>query len=332
MKQQLERKREGNTPEKDDDGHIAAQNKRDRHSINFSFISWRDSVPGQEGCNALDESYLDAMSSTYLSPPTEDEIEAPMMTEEGDDDNLPPVTDVNTEMNGSAPCHDDVATNSLETEFPSPPHSPIINSNTINKPDKSPPRRRIILYSKTNDGVNTTFEETDMDTSLPRVPNRHDKNFMSKYVTTSKGKARYVVKIISPHIVRGDFSKFVQAAADMATETYFFSVLNHPHILKMRAVGQSDMFSPSYFLVLDRLYETLDHKIAHSWKKHKDHLKNDFFVWGRYRKNMSFWTERVGVARDLAGALSYLHEMYIIYRDLVSVKMFGVNSSFISTC
>ena len=118
----------------------------------------------------------------------------------------------------------------------------------------------------------------------------------------------------------------------MATETYFFSVLNHPHILKMRAVGQSDMFSPSYFLVLDRLYETLDHKIAHSWKKHKDHLKNDFFVWGRYRKNMSFWTERVGVARDLAGALSYLHEMYIIYRDLVSVKMFGVNSSFISTC
>jgi serine/threonine protein kinase len=107
----------------------------------------------------------------------------------------------------------------------------------------------------------------------------------------------------------------------MATETYFFSVLNHPHILKMRAVGQGDFFSPSYFLVLDRLYDTLSDRIEGTWKKQCHHLENDFFVWNRHRKGRGLWEERVGVARDLAGALAYLHDMGIIYRDLVSLDV-----------
>ena len=78
------------------------------------------------------------------------------------------------------------------------------------------------------------------------------------------------------------------------------------------------MFSPSYFLVLDRLYDTLWHKIEDVWKKQADHLENDIFVWNRRHKIQSLFEERVNVAKDLAGALGYLHEMCIIYRDLVS--------------
>ena len=79
------------------------------------------------------------------------------------------------------------------------------------------------------------------------------------------------------------------------------------------------MFSPSYFLVLDRLYDTLNDRIGGEWKHRRDHLELDFFVWGRGRKVKMLWEERLGVAKDLAGALSYLHDMSIIYRDLVSV-------------
>ena len=106
---------------------------------------------------------------------------------------------------------------------------------------------------------------------------------------------------------------------DMATETYFLSVLSHPNILKMRAVGQGDMFSPDYFLVLDRLYDTLLDKIEGSWKEQYEHLKNSFFVWNRTRKMKVLWAERMGVMRDIAGALGYMHDLRIIYRDIVSI-------------
>jgi serine/threonine protein kinase len=108
---------------------------------------------------------------------------------------------------------------------------------------------------------------------------------------------------------------------DMATETYFLSVLSHPNILKMRAVGQGDMFSPDYFLVLDRLYDTLLDKIEGSWKEQYEHLENSFFVWNRSRKTKMLWAERMGVMRDIAGALGYMHDLRIIYRDIVSTLL-----------
>ena len=135
---------------------------------------------------------------------------------------------------------------------------------------------------------------------------------------TNDGKARYAIKIITPEIVQNDFRKFLQAAMDMATETYFLSMLNHPHILKLRAVGQEDMFSPQYFLVLDRLYDTLVDRIEGTWKQTLNKLENHVFVWNRTAKLRLLWEERMGVAKDLAGALVYLHDLGIIYRDVVS--------------
>jgi hypothetical protein len=56
--------------------------------------------------------------------------------------------------------------------------------------------------------------------------------------TDGKGEACYVVKLVSQSIVEDDFQKFLQASKDLATETHFLSVLHHPHILKIRAVGE----------------------------------------------------------------------------------------------
>lgn len=133
---------------------------------------------------------------------------------------------------------------------------------------------------------------------------------------TRDGISSYVIKIISPSIVENDFKLFLQAAIDMARETYFFSVLHHPNILTLRAVGQEDMFSPRYFLVLDRLHETLSEKIDVTWKKQLDHLENGIFHLHKSKKLESLWKERVKVMKDLAGALCYMHDQKIMYRDL----------------
>mmetsp|Transcript_31062 Transcript_31062/g.57560 ORF Transcript_31062/g.57560 Transcript_31062/m.57560 type:complete len:1046 (-) Transcript_31062:13-3150(-) len=145
---------------------------------------------------------------------------------------------------------------------------------------------------------------------------QQDKSFITENATTKSGQGRYAIKIISPHIVENDFKKFLQAAMDMATETYFLSVLNHPNILKLRAVGQGDMFSPSYFLVFDRLYDTLSDRIEGTWRTQLDHLENSILIWGRAKKLRSLWEERMSAMRNLAGALHHLHALKIIYRDI----------------
>ncbi len=78
----------------------------------------------------------------------------------------------------------------------------------------------------------------------------------------------------------------------------------------------SDMFSPSWFLVLDQLHDTLFDKIEGTWKIQLDDLENSIFVWDRATKLRTLWRERMRVMQDLAGALSYLHDKKIVYRDL----------------
>ena len=65
-----------------------------------------------------------------------------------------------------------------------------------------------------------------------------------------------------------------------------------------------------YFLLLDRLQCTLEHKIEH-WRNFEKALSLD-----NGKKRRSFLAERLHVAFDVAAALSYLHTNNIIYRDL----------------
>lgn len=143
------------------------------------------------------------------------------------------------------------------------------------------------------------------------------KNEKKKRKVLDLANESYVIKKISQSIVDNDFNKFIQAAKDLATETNFLSVLGqHPHILNIRAVGQGDFFSPDFFLVLDRLHYTLYDKIEKSWRTQLYDLENSFFVYDRAAKLKTLWNERMGVMKDLAGALSYMHDMKLIYRDI----------------
>jgi serine/threonine protein kinase len=90
--------------------------------------------------------------------------------------------------------------------------------------------------------------------------------------------------------------------------------LSHPNIIKLRGMaaagtsGFATMKERGYFLLLDRLQCTLEHKIDH-WRNFESAMDMD-------GKKGAFLAERLHVAFDVAAALSYLHEHNILYRDL----------------
>jgi hypothetical protein len=93
----------------------------------------------------------------------------------------------------------------------------------------------------------------DEEVSMGEIESR---KFIAKHCIHNDGDARYAVKRLSPEIAADHMSLF-QGIADMATETRFLSSLEHPNIIKLRAIAQGPWFHEDYFIVLDRLYHTL---------------------------------------------------------------------------
>ena len=99
-------------------------------------------------------------------------------------------------------------------------------------------------------------------------------------------------------------------------EAKFLASLSHPNIIKLRGMaaagtsGFATLHERGYFLLLDRLQCTLEHKIDH-WRNFEKALSSE-----TSKKQKGFLAERLHVAFDVAAALSYLHNHHIIYRDL----------------
>ena len=262
-------------------------------SRNFSFLAWRDSEAGEEGNDAISPEELKKYN---IDTNLQFAVGVSMHSDENGDGEK-------KEVNPDDPSGAKLSSSGLRNEF-------IIEAGDTKR------GRRLVLFSAPESEVSSDNGEEGRTNAPHQHDKYQDKTYITENATTNAGEARYVIKIISPQIVENEFKKFLQAAMDMATETYFLSVISHPNILKMRAVGQGDMFSPSYFLVLDRLYGTLSDKIETTWKTQLDQLENSIIVWNRAHKLNLLWEERMGVMRDLAGALAYLHDLNIIYRDI----------------
>ena len=149
--------------------------------------------------------------------------------------------------------------------------------------------------------VQLTAEQNDMRLHYARTA-----------VDVDTGRGRFVLKHLQERLLRGRRAEFSLAAADLALEVAYLERLKHDHIVSLRGLpvdglqALEDGKHDGYFLILDRLQDTLDQRI-HEWKQleQDDSCSIDNIV----RDKMEY-------ARQLASACSYLHQHDIVFRDL----------------
>lgn len=144
---------------------------------------------------------------------------------------------------------------------------------------------------------------------------------------------RYAVKFLKDS-VRDAPEKFAIGTVDLVVEGMFLASLTHPNIIKVRALPEGGVQSlvehhlntKGYFLVLDRLFDTLSERIYNKWQD--EHCVVGLTSSGCFclpfgkkydqavKEEMKCLGERLKVAFDISAALKFLHSKNIIYRDL----------------
>ena len=106
------------------------------------------------------------------------------------------------------------------------------------------------------------------------------------------------------------------AKVDLVVETRILSAMIHPNIIKVRAVAKGNPFGNSYFIILDRLYLTMEERIEMDKGRITESRRRCFPSPGNSKQNADLFHERLHYARDLSSALEYLHGHRIIHRDI----------------
>lgn len=147
-----------------------------------------------------------------------------------------------------------------------------------------------------------------------------DRNFIASHALRDDC-ARYAIKNLSPNLSNRSSGTFFSGVIDLAMELKYLSVIQHPHIIKMRAASSSHPCSEKFFIVLDRLYETLSERIP-LWKKGVQRSSGFSGVVRRIsgktgiNEKEHMFLERLAVAHDICSAIAYLHSNKILYRDI----------------
>lgn len=149
--------------------------------------------------------------------------------------------------------------------------------------------------------------------------NKESRSFMAKHCRRQgSGEARYAIKRLRSDIVQ-DKDLFYAGLGDLVIETRFLYHLEHPNIIKLRGIAAVDPFSKDYFIVMDRLYDTLEERLQ-QWAQ-RERKANSFFsrlACGKAEKlRRELLKEQLTAALDLSCALEYLHEdCRVCHRDL----------------
>lgn len=139
------------------------------------------------------------------------------------------------------------------------------------------------------------------------------RTFMAEHCLRD-GDARYAIKRLKPDL--SDKDK-LYGVKDLAIEAKFLAVVSHPNIIKMRGTASTDSLRYDFFIILDRLYETLDERIDVWAEQEKQFVGCCAGMWGANKEELtSLRLERITALYDLSKAMAYLHENNIIYRDM----------------
>jgi serine/threonine protein kinase len=95
------------------------------------------------------------------------------------------------------------------------------------------------------------------------------------------------------------FPEYTKASIDLIIEGRFLSVLDHKHIIKVRGLS----CGPSPFIIMDRLDDTLDRRIA-QWRQQST------------QEQALILPQGATFALQMADAIKYLHDRRIIMRDV----------------
>jgi len=129
-------------------------------------------------------------------------------------------------------------------------------------------------------------------------------------------KVCYAVKHLRPDLItRYDTLEYAQAASDLVMEAEFLSSLQHPNIIKLRGVSfdgpEGFQHGPKgFFLIIDRLDDTLDRRLR-KWERARKGILSNIKT-----KDPDITNKQWDVCLRIAAALDYLHEKNIIFRDL----------------
>ena len=203
---------------------------------------------------------------------------------------------------------------SQTTKLKLPPRSPTSRtSHAANSPRQSEYSSSTMSMVPPRLSKITRHESADTQATND-VENRQ---FIADHCHRNDGDARYALKSLRKDVTE-DPDKLLVALCDLAVESRFLSSLEHPNIIKLRAVSSVDPFSAKYFLVLDRLYDTLQKRIL-KWKEEQRKYKGCFRRLMNDRdgsKRREMFQSRLGFAFDLSAAVEYCHSKNIIHRDL----------------
>lgn len=118
-------------------------------------------------------------------------------------------------------------------------------------------------------------------------------------------------------------NEFCNGAADLLLEAKYLSALsNHPHpsiislhgVAAAGAAGFATGQMGGYFLVVDRLYDTLDKRID-VWKELK-RRKLRHSTPTNVKLLQAMFLQRLQVACDICSAIRHLHNLKVVFRDL----------------
>jgi serine/threonine protein kinase len=157
-----------------------------------------------------------------------------------------------------------------------------------------------------------TEDDCDSVSDIPRA------EVAARSKKSRKSRGRYVLKQVAPDLKHSDKITYMKGTVDMAMEAQFLSALDHPNILRLTGVNAQGPYSDGYFLVLEKLNETLSRKIK-TWMNMDRQCKGITGVFaGSKRKEEDLYRDRIEASYDIAAGAAYLHEKNVVFRDLVS--------------
>ena len=84
----------------------------------------------------------------------------------------------------------------------------------------------------------------------------------------SDGRAKYALKRVKEALVKEKDGTFVAGVVDLVMEARLLSVLQHKNIVQMYGTSSSHPCSDSFFIILEKLYDTLADRMK-EWKRNR---------------------------------------------------------------